>query len=257
VDFLFKPLEPRILRHKASVFFDLYRQRQDLAETLAVNETFVAIIGHDLKNPIHAISLAADLLLLNPTDERTTRLAERIRSSSRRMVGMIDDLFDLARVRLGDGIPLERASVDLAAVVRKVVAECLVGAPNAVIEIAVPEGKSASGEWDSGRVEQVVSNLVGNALRHGAPGTPIRVSVDASDGDRVTLSVHNAGAIAPAIRETMFDPFRGASRGRARKDGLGLGLYIVQQLVVAHGGTVDVESSEADGTTFRVRLPRS
>ena len=169
------------------------------------------------------------------------------------MVGMIDDLFDLARVRLGEGIPLERARVDMATIARSVVAECLAGAPGAVIDIQ--HDGNTSGEWDSGRVEQIISNLVGNAVRHGSPGVPIDVLVQGTE-DHVSLSVHNSGMIAPAVRETLFDPFRGAARGRARKDGLGLGLYIVQQLVVAHGGTVEVESSDA-GTTFRVLLPKS
>ncbi len=110
VDFLFKPIEPRVLKHKASVFFDLYRQRQELAEMLRVNETFVAAIGHDLKSPIHSIALAADLILRHPPDDATKRHAERIRGSSRRMARMIDDLFDLARVRLSGGIPLEPAA---------------------------------------------------------------------------------------------------------------------------------------------------
>ncbi len=129
VDFLFKPIEPRILKHKASVFFDLYKQRQELAETLAVNETFLAVIGHDLKNPIHSIVMAAELILRQGGDPNTRRHAERIKTSSRRMVRMIDDLFDLSRVRLGGGIPLECARLDLVTITRSVVAECVAAAP--------------------------------------------------------------------------------------------------------------------------------
>ena len=237
------PLQAPRAAHLATQGLDLLRPLQaaaaGLAETLSVNETFVAVIGHDLKNPIHSIALAAELILRHPPDEQTKRLAERIRSSSRRMVGMIDDLFDLARVRLGEGIPLERARVDMDAIARSVVAECLAASPGAVIELR--HDGSTSGEWDSGRIEQILSNLVGNAVRHGSPGAAISVVVQGED-DHVQLSVHNAGAISAAVQNTMFDPFRGAARGRARKDGLGLGLYIVQQLVVAHGGTVEVES---------------
>jgi two-component system, sensor histidine kinase and response regulator len=254
VDFLFKPIEARILRHKAAVFFDLYKQRQELAETLRVTETFIAAIGHDLKSPIHSIVMATDLILRRPQEDATKGYAERIRSSSRRMVGMIDDLFDLARVRLGEGIPLERTRVDLLAVVRAVVAECLAAAPGRTIEIS-HEGDT-SGSWDAGRVGQVVSNLVSNALRHGNPDAPVTVAVQGVEAGHVSLTVHNGGAIPPEVRETIFDPFRSGHSTRGRKVGLGLGLFIVAQLASAHGGTVEVESSVEEGTTFRVRLAR-
>jgi two-component system, sensor histidine kinase and response regulator len=253
VDFLFKPIEPRILEHKASVFFDLYKQRQELAETLAVNETFLAIIGHDLRNPLHSIVMATELILGQGTDPKIVRHAERIRSSSRRMVRMIDDLFDLARVRLGGGIPLERSPLDLTTLTRSVVAECVAATPGRQVDVR--QIGDTTGEWDSGRAEQIVSNLVGNAMRHGLPDTPVEVVVEGAER-QVCLSVHNEGVISPAVRATLFDPFRRGAAGRGKKDGLGLGLFIVQELVVAHHGNVEVESSEAGGTTFRVHLPR-
>jgi two-component system sensor histidine kinase/response regulator len=253
VDFLFKPIDPRILRHKAGVFFDLYKQRQELSETLRVNETFVAAISHDLRNPLNSIVMGTEMILGAPLDEGTKRTAERVRSSSRRMVAMIDDLFDLARVRLGQGIPLERRSADLVKIAENVIAECLVTTPKRSIELR--HDGNAEGQWDPVRIEQIVSNLVGNAIRHGSESAPIVVIVNEAEGSAL-LSIHNDGAIDADVRQTLFDPFRGPNRQRVRKEGLGLGLFIVQQLVSAHGGSVEFESSEAEGTTFRVRLPK-
>jgi signal transduction histidine kinase len=254
VDFLFKPIEPRILRHKAGVFFDLYTQRQELAETLRVNETFIAAMSHDLKSPLSSIVMGTELILRRPQDEATKNNAERIRRSSQRMVSMIDQLFDLARIRLGGGVPIERTRVDLSATTRAVIVECLAAAPGRVIDASY-EGDT-EGSWDCGRIEQIVSNLVGNALRHGVAGTPIRVSVRGTE-ERAFLTVQNQGVIPPAVRQTLFEPFRGNHESRARKHGLGLGLFIVDQLVAAHRGKVEVESNETEGTTFRVELPRA
>ena len=253
VDFLFKPVDPRVLRHKANVFFSLYRQRQELAETLRLNETFVAAIGHDLKNPLNSIAMGAELLLKS-SDERTRKVAERLRSSSRRMSGMIDDLFDLARARLSGGIPIERALVDLNDVVLKVLGEFEATYPGRVAPFQpVPD---SAGFWDGSRLGQVVANLVGNALRHGAPDVPVTVAIDHDDG-AVRLTVKNGGTIAADVRDRLFDPFRSTQESRtARAEGLGLGLYIVHQLVVAHGGDVQVTSDEAEGTCFRITLPR-
>lgn len=253
VDFLFKPLEPRVVRHKADTFFRLFKQRQELAETLRLNETFVAAVGHDLKNPLGAISMAAELLRAKATDDETRRIVDRLRSSSRRMSQMIDDLFDLARARLDSGIPIERANVDLVTVVRKVVSEQEATTPGR--EIIVHHAGDGTGDWDGTRLAQVVSNLVGNALRHGSPDAPVRVELE-DGGNQVCLSVQNGGAINPSLLPHIFDPFRSSEDKRARSEGLGLGLYIVRQIVIAHGGRIEVRSNEAEGTTFQVWLPR-
>ena len=114
---------------------------------------------------------------------------------------------------------------------------------------------AAVGDWDADRVAQVVSNLLSNAVRHGKKGAPIGVSL-AADGEDVILTVHNEGAVAPDVLPHIFAPFRSRSDYRARAEGLGLGLFIVERIVHAHGGRVDVVSDEARGTTFRVSLPR-
>lgn len=256
VDFLFKPIDPRILRHKVDVFFELARQRLQLEETLHLAETFMAIVGHDLKNPLNAMVLGTELILANPASATVPKTAERLKNSTRRMQRMIDDLFDLARARLGNGIPIERAAADLTKIVERVVAEIETAHPERKITMQVAH--DATGEWDADRLAQVVSNLAGNAVRHGEEGTPIEVLLG-SNASTVVLTVTNGGAIAPDVVPVIFDPFRSSDTRRARAEGLGLGLFIVNQIVLAHGGTVAVESGASpDGarTTFRVTLPR-
>jgi signal transduction histidine kinase len=192
-------------------------------------------------------------MLRAPLDAATRANAERVRTSGRRMAAMIADLHDLARARLGDGMHLEREPVDLAAVVDNVVAECRATSPERTVTVSI-EGNT-EGEWDKVRLAQVLSNLVTNALRHGDDHGRVQVSLTGTD-DTVSVAVHNDGVIAPDVRDSLFDPFRQGARRPGRSDGLGLGLFIVEQLVTAHRGTVAVESAEDVGTTFRVELPR-
>jgi two-component system sensor histidine kinase/response regulator len=112
------------------------------------------------------------------------------------------------------------------------------------------------GNWDGERLAQVASNLLGNALQHGEPTGVVRVTVDGARPDSVVIKVENSGTIPPDLLPQLFDPFRGARRQTGRTEGLGLGLYIVQQIVLAHGGSVDVQSGNDNRTTFVVRIPR-
>ena len=252
VDFLFKPLEPQILRHKTETFFQLHRQRQDLAETLRLNEELMAVVGHDLKNPLNVVLMTTSLLAMSE-DPEVQKSAARLRSSGTRMVHIIDELFDLSRARLGGGIPIERQYIDLVPIARKTVAELEATNPSRSIEIVV-DGQ-LFGEWDGGRLAQVLSNLVGNAVRHGTVTIPITVRLTGGERD-VEVCVHNGGHISEDLIPRLFEPFQSGVGRRTRAEGLGLGLYIVQQIVIAHGGEVDVSSTPADGTTFRIRLPR-
>jgi signal transduction histidine kinase len=275
VDFLFKPVDARILQHKARTFFELDRQRQELSaqlerlrqseehkerlmseleDTLRFNETFVAAVGHDLRNPLNAILMAAGLLLARSSEPELLNLVERIRSSGKRMASMIDDLSDLARARLGNGLAVQREPADFAAMAKKVVQEHRGASPDRVIELEL-QG-DLLGEWDGVRIEQALSNLIGNALRHGDKSRPVEVSLRGFAEDRVLAEVHNQGAIAPEAMPHLFDPFRRGKDIRGRSEGLGLGLYIVRQVVLAHGGEVEVESDTESGTTFRLILPR-
>ena len=259
VDFLYKPIDPVILESKASVFFELHRQRLALAEelrqrseTLRLNEMFTAVLGHDLRNPLNAILTAAFMLQHRSEEPAVRDTAARILSSGQRMTRMIEDMLDLTRARLVGGIPLNRSSVNLAAVVDRVVQEERTAHPDRVLEIFI-DG-DLSGEWDIDRVQQITSNLVGNAIQHGEASEPIVVRVDGSSPEEVVLSVANAGVIPADVVPSIFDPFHSGRHGHGK--GLGLGLYIAQQIAEAHHGSIRVESKPTTGTVFTVRLPR-
>lgn len=259
VDFLYKPVDPRILRHKAAVFFQLFRQKQQLAhqlqvstETLRLNEMFMAVLGHDLRNPLSAMVNAAQLLQRQAPDDKVRDSAERMLASGRRMARMVDDLLDLARARLGNGLALRCASTDLAALMQRVVQEQHAASGR---RIDIEQGGDLLGTWDADRLAQVASNLIGNACRHGDSDAPVTVQLDGSEADHVMLRVRNSGRIAPELLPHLFDPFRGGTAAAHRSDGLGLGLFIVQQIVQAHGGTV-CATSAAGTTEFTVSVPR-
>jgi two-component system, sensor histidine kinase and response regulator len=260
VDFLYKPIDPHILKSKADVFFQLYRQKQQLArqleeltETLRLNELFTAVLGHDLRNPLSAILNSANLLERISKDDVVKQSVTRMVNSGKRMSRMIDDMLDLTRARLGGGIPLRRQDAELSQIVQRVIHEVQLSSPEGRFEIR-HEGES-SGYWDADRLTQVTSNLLGNALEHGDKRDPIDVALNGTRVDRVTLEVTNTGVVPAEVLPHLFDPFRGGQRQLGRREGLGLGLYIVQQIVLAHGGRVDVRTDERR-TTFLVELPR-
>jgi signal transduction histidine kinase len=219
-------------------------------------DQFLAILGHDLRNPIGAIALGASTLA-RATDqgEASARVASCILSSARRMDRLVADLLDLTRTRLGPGIPLHRAPMDLAPVCRQVVAEIKQAHPREPVRFAWRG--DLHGEWDGDRLAQVLQNLVGNAIQYGAKEAPVTVTARGG-GDEVVLEIHNEGPPIPSdVVGTIFEPMthHGAESG-GRQTNLGLGLYIAEQVVSAHGGKIGVTSSEAEGTTFVVHLPR-
>lgn len=231
-----------------------------LTEEAEFRERFIGILGHDLRNPLNAIALSARAMSQRSLSAvQQHQCALRIEASAARMGAMISDILDLTRARLAGGIPLHLGTVNLATVCRMVVEELSAAHPDRHIILDV-EGAS-EGVWDADRMAQVLSNLVGNALEHGAADVPVRLKCIDLDGVQV-LEVHNAGATIPSQHlETVFDPFRqvgiGPGKGHPRgAGGLGLGLFIVKQIVQAHGGAVCVSSSEAEGTTFTVKVPR-
>jgi PAS domain S-box-containing protein len=237
----------------ARLFSEAERGRREAEDQTRFAETFVGMLGHDLRNPLNAIIMTANLLRRRNPDD--TGGIDRILSSSRRMSNMIAQLLDLTRSRIGGGIPLDRRGTDLGVVVGEVVDELRHSYP--AREIAWSRPPDVHEPVDRDRLAQVVSNLVGNALEHGDPTKPVSVRLIAK-GDAIELSVHNVGApIPPALLPTLFEPFRLTIARGARSRGLGLGLFITQQIVVAHGGQVLVDSTPERGTTFRVVLPRA
>ena len=261
VDFIYKPIESHILRNKAEVFFQLHRQRQQLArelsertETLRLNEMFSALLAHDLRSPLSAILGSAHLVQRRSSDQFALDMAARITSSGNRMARLIEDMLDLARARVGGGILVKREPADIKTLVERVVREQQAAAPTRTIETAWVG--DCFGHWDSERIAQVASNLIGNALKHGDPNGAVSVALDGSSMDAVTLMVRNGGTIPVELQGQLFDPFRG-NRQSGRSEGLGLGLYIVSQIVQAHEGSISVETGIDDRTSFQVRLPRT
>lgn len=226
------------------------RERQ-LHEVAELREMFIGIVGHDLRNPLAAIRISAAFLLgQRRLDADGENAIARITKSSQRMSRMIGQLLDLTRARLGGGFPLERSLTDLRDVCRDVVQEF-----EAPIRLEV-EGE-VTGNWDPDRLEEALSNLVGNAIEHAAPGTDVSVRAHAADAGQAMVEVSNRGEPIPAhVLPFIFEPFpRGKARETAATGNLGLGLYIANQIVLAHGGTLDARS--ADGTTtFAIHLPR-
>ena len=220
-------------------------------ENARLQERFMGILGHDLRNPLSAILMGVTMLQ-GVLPEGDPRVLARIGSSAERMARMIDQLLDLTRSRHGGGIPVEPRPLELADVVRRVVEELELANPDRTLTVGV-EGETW-GEWDPDRLAQVVSNLVGNAIRHGDGERPVEVRVR-GEGGEVALAVHNHGApIAGELVPILFDPFHRAKG--SSPSGLGLGLFIARQIVLAHGGEIGVASTAEEGTTFTVRLPR-
>jgi PAS domain S-box-containing protein len=231
---------------------------EHLRSTAEFRERILGIVGHDLRNPLNAITLSARVLLVSEAlPERELKAVRRIASSADRMVRMIGELLDFTRSRLGGGMPVDPRLADLSSICREALEELETSHPGSRLSLRVL-GRGM-GEWDAGRLSQVVSNLVGNALQYSPEGSPIHVTVDGREPQEVVLSVHNQGAPIPEhVLPELFEPFRRGSRDPSHSNGggLGLGLYIVQQIILAHGGTLGAESHEGDGTTFTAKLPR-
>lgn len=220
-------------------------------------DQFLGILGHDLRNPLGAILMGASLLA-DSEDAEVVEVSGLIRNSAERMNRMVNDLLDLTRTRLGSGIPIMRQLMDIKPVCSNVLSELKALHPKTDFHFE-PQG-DLSGEWDSDRLAQVISNLLSNAVQYSSDNSPISVSAE-SAGDSVVIQVHNFGTpIAAKVLKSIFAPMvRTQPDGQSfdkNKTGLGLGLYIASEIVNSHHGSITVTSKEADGTTFTVSLPR-
>ncbi|HUQ02447.1 MAG TPA: sensor histidine kinase [Kofleriaceae bacterium] len=216
-------------------------------------DVFVGILGHDLRTPLQSIAVATDTILQRgAADPAIVKAAGVTGKAVARMSRMIGDLLDFARGRLGGGISLDAAPVDdLRLVVRAAIEEQAAANPEkAIQDLSHDAPGDFAGTWDVARIAQALANLIGNAIQHG-DDAPVVVST-ADDGTTVRIEVTNGGTIPDEVRATLFQPFRRAGRG----DGLGLGLYVVDEIARAHGGNVEVESDAARGTRFTLVLPR-
>ncbi len=219
-------------------------------------QQLIGIVSHDLRNPLGAISLSATGLVHHGNlDERNAFYARLILTSAERATRLVRDLLDFTRARLGGGIPLQRGNVELQSLVRQVLQE--VGLNHSGREIREQYQDAGRGLWDADRLAQVLTNLVSNALQYSPKDGPVSVSV-VGEPDAVSIQVHNTGEPIPAgLIDRLFQPLqRGEDSSDNSRRSIGLGLYIVDQIVRAHGGTVGVRSSAQEGTTFQLRLPR-
>ncbi len=220
-------------------------------ESANLRDQFIAVLGHDPRNPLASISAGINLLSKVALDERSSQTIDLMQSSVRRMAGLIDNVLDFARGRLGDGIVLDRNAHDpLGPVLEQVISELRAAWPgrqiNARFNLTEPI------DCDRSRIAQLLSNLVANALAHGAGGKPVSVTASGA-GAQLELSVANQGTpIPPDVAKQLFEPFFRASSDHQRQ-GLGLGLYIAQEIARAHGGTLTVSSTPKE-TRFTLAI---
>ncbi len=235
----------QILAEGVATFTEHLDQEADL---------FTASIGHDLSNPVNAVTLSARRLMISrdlPDSERAA--VQRIVFATERLTAMLADLRDFTRTRLGGFLIVHPEPCDVADLVRNIVGELEHAYANRRVTIECRGNLLVS--VDRKRVSQLLSNLVANALEHGAENSDVRVSAT-READAVIIEVRNAGpAIQPALMKRLFDPFSSSHKAPSNDGHLGLGLYIARQIARAHGGDVDVQSSGGAGTCVTVRLP--
>jgi signal transduction histidine kinase len=221
-------------------------------------ELFLGILGHDLRNPLAAISGAAKLQLRTMDSDRSAMLSNQILISIGRMSCMITDLLELTRVQLGTGISINPSDTDMGEICSHALEEMMAIYPSRRFQLQA-EG-NLLGQWDQPRLKQVLSNLLGNAVQHGNPGSTITVVARKKEAG-VELQIHNEGAeVPPEMMQGLFDRFIQGKAGKitegVHSTSLGLGLYIAKEIVVAHGGTITAHSTAKEGTTFTAFLPQ-
>ncbi|MBN0980798.1 HAMP domain-containing histidine kinase [Pseudomonas hygromyciniae] len=250
-------------------FQDMIRFNEAIDEALAestaayaeqVNRSrdiFLAILGHDLRAPLQAVNMSTEMLLRKvPLDSQGLSLVGNIKNGARHMGAMVRDLLEFVRSRLGNSLPIDPKPMNLADAAQAAIDEACAGRPDCQAHLHVQN--DTQGQWDRGRIDQMLQNLIGNALQHGLNSQAVTLTLKGTP-DSVELSVHNYGTPIPqAALGTVFDPLvRSATEELGNTStSLGLGLFIVKEVVDAHQGTIEVTSSEAAGTTFTVVLPR-
>ena len=253
IDFVTKPVYPEVLRGKVASCVSLHVANRELRRreaALSMKDRQIAVLAHDLRNPLTTVTAAIHLLGRLPESDqaRKQQLLLRVERGLTRMTGMIRDLLDYARAGSG-AIPIVRERLDLADLARDLVDEFEIADPNRRIDLT--RSGETTGSWDRTRLYQALSNLVGNATHYGHGDASIVVG---GDGRHVEIAVHNSGPpISLDLLSVIFEPFRRGGGGGGA--GLGLGLYIVRAIAQAHGGDVTVTSSADLGTTFKLRLP--
>lgn len=226
------------------------------AEAARMRNLFLGVLSHELRTPLATIMASGQSLLIAAKDGKPLpQAAERALRGARRIQSLLDDLLDYVRSGLGEGMRMTAAPVDMGQLCMRVAGEVRASHPGRAIEVET--AGDAACICDEQRIAQAISNLLGNALRHGAHDLPVVARVDGSRAEEIAVSVHNRGTPIPkATRESLFEPLvRGAEATHGGYN-LGLGLYVVREIAVAHGGSASVESDIESGTAFTIRLPR-
>lgn len=233
---------------------EMQRLHDEAKDRASFAEQMVGIVSHDLRNPVSTIQTAAAMLHRGVAPAGGDRMVARILRASERANRLIGDLLDLTQARLGDGIAIKLEPIDLHTVVAEAVEELALAHPGRkLLHVARGSGECRA---DAGRLEQLIGNLVTNAVSYGRPDAEIAVTSSIDSGE-FSIAVHNVGApIPPALLPTLFEPMTRGVTGGNTKRSVGLGLFIVKQVSRAHGGDTEVQSSEAQGTTFRATFLR-
>jgi signal transduction histidine kinase len=221
-------------------------------------ELFLGVLGHDLRTPIGVVLISAQFLVKDDTlASQQAQAASRILNSGTRIKQMVANLVDVAHVRLGGSLPIDAKPIDLSAACNQIIDEMRVLHPQRKFVLNVSGDLSATA--DAPRIAELLSNLMQNAVQHGGEDSPMSLLARGED-ERVVLIAHNQGnPISESARQRIFEPLVRDARDRDSKisASLGLGLYIAREIALAHGGSIDVESSDAEGTSFIVSLPRT
>jgi signal transduction histidine kinase len=228
-------------------------QREEIAQ---FQHDLLRILGHDLRSSLAGILVGTEMLSSPPGDNASSGyVVARIVSFANRLTHMADQVLDMTLARLGGGIPLARCTTHLGPLLRSVIDDVARTRPRQHFQL--DGAAEVKGVWDPDRLGQATANLLSNAVKHGLEDAPVNVVVTQSDVE-TTISVHNKlrdEPINPRALARLFEPYHGGSDQEHEGAGLGLGLYVAQQIVHAHGGTIGVESSRR-GTTFQIALPR-
>lgn len=248
-----RPVDVSVLRAKVAAAIELRALRRAARDMEGFRDLVVRVMGHDLRGALQSVELGAQVILSKPEDIAVaTRMATTMQRASRRMARLIEELLDFARARLQGAIPVLPVACEVDELVTSALADL---EPAAAARVTVDRTGDSRVRWDRDRIGQVLSHLLGNAVQHGLPETPIGVELR-GEQERVTIRVRNQGHVAPEALAKILDPFARVGSPPRRGAGLGFGLYLVDQIVRAHAGSVQVDSTPAAGTCVTVELPR-